>query len=149
MLNNDNNIQEIKNQPFNDTFRLGIPAQLVYIQPPYHLNENEFNIISKPNKLETFSLAIIIFAITLSIEIISKTITLFLLGQSSDIISSIFNPTDKFERWKLIATGLTIIIWIVLLLCRFFPSKRKKILKKISTHYRDNPPLLKGIKDDK
>jgi hypothetical protein len=149
MSDNDNNIKEIKGQPFNDTFRLGGPPTLVYIQPPYHLNAMEFYIISKSNKLEIFSSAILIFAFTLSIEIVAKVITLFFMGQSNDIIASIFNPTDKFEKWKLIATGLAFITWIVFQLCKFIPSEKNRVIKKIKNHYRDNPPLLKGVQDDK
>jgi len=126
-----------------------IPPPLVYIQPPYHLNEMEFNVISKPSKLEIFSSAILIFIITLSIEMVSKAITLFMMGQSNDIISSILNPPDRFERWKLVAIALTFIIWLVLLICKLLPTQRKKLVNKIKTHYRDNPPLLRGVQDDK
>ena len=147
MLNRDSNINEIKDQPFNDTFRLGIPSPLVYIQPPYYLNELEFNTIKKPSRLELFSSAILVCAITLSIEMISKAITLFMMGQSNNILSSIYNPADKFEKWKLIAIGLTFLIWLVLLICKLFPTKKKKILNKIRNHYRDNPPLLRGVQN--
>jgi hypothetical protein len=149
MSNNDNNIKEIKGQPFKDTFRLGVPSTLVYIQPPYHLNQIEFNIISKPSKLEIFSSTILIFAITLSIEMISKAIILFMMGQNNDIIASIFKPTDKFEKWKLVAIGLILIISLGLLICRLFPTQRRKLMNKIRTYYRDNPPLLRGVQDDK
>jgi hypothetical protein len=148
MSNNEAYFQEIKGQKFKETLKIIMPLAAVYIQPPYYLNEIDFNIILKPNKIEAISWAVLIFAITMSIEIFAKVVTLFLLSKTNDLISSIFIPSDKFEKWKLIATGLAIILSIALLLLRLIPTKKNKLIKKIRKYYLENPPLLRGIQND-
>jgi hypothetical protein len=148
MSHNENNIQEIRGKQFSETLKLVMPFPAVYIQPPFYLNEMEFNIISKPNIIETISWAIFIFAITLSIEIFAKAITLFLFTQNNNLITLIFTPNNKFEQWKLIATGLSFILWLMSLLLRLIPSKKRKLMTKIRNYYRDNPPLLRGIENE-
>lgn len=149
MINTQDDNYEIKDHVFHETLSLIKASQNVFIQDSYNLHEKEFNIIAGKDKYDNIGTTFLTSAIILSIEILSKNIFLFLNQKNDELINPIFYPDDKFEKWKLITVGILIIIYVILLLLtKFLPSERNKIINKIKTFFEKHPPTLKSIHDE-
>ena len=146
-INNDQEIHHIKFQHFNETLRLVMPQQQVFVQQPFQLSKDDFTILSSTDIFKKFLIPLIFFLFSIFIEIISRSIILFYKGID---ISSVIQPSDNFEKWKLIAfiLGLTVLI-ILSFLSFIIPTRRSKLIRKINVFYENNPPVLRGLTNER
>jgi len=136
MRENPASIKVFRGQKFGETLNLGDPTQVYTFQQPYLLDEKDYVILTKTrNILTTYAHTILAGATLIGFGILAK------------YFYSVFSKqTSKIEDWELISLLIAFIFSGLLLgIAILLPNDKKKLLKNIKKHFKENERIIGAI----
>jgi len=126
----------IRGQKFAKTFNLGDPTQVYTFQQPYLLDEKDYIILTKTrNLLAAYAHSILAGATLLGFGVLAKYFYSIYSRQPS-----------KIEEWELIVLLIAFIISGLLLgIGALLPNDRKKLLRNIQKHFKENERMVGAL----